>query len=436
MIFLVHSETETGNLAQKLGAPEYSYYFVLKEFRPVLEELGLVVPVNDPENQVDAIWGNALRHGEASVFLTFSPPHKSFVATFCPTVPIFAWEFDTLPRETWGGDERQDWRHVLRRCGRAITHSSFAVDTVKQDMGEDYPVISLPAPVWDRFAVGYDRHPGFAGRNQSRITVRGRVFDSREIDLAIHTPAHRAAHGITGIPGPDEREAMHELTLGGVVYTAVLCPLDGRKNWFDLLCGFCWALRDRGDATLVLKLTARDCQQSIIGMVEDLAKLPPFRCRVIIIDGYLADECYLQLARLSTYTVNTSHGEGQCLPLMEYMSAGKPAVAPRHTAMTDYISVNNAFIVKSHLEPTIWPHDPREAFRTRRHRIDFDSLLQAYRESYVVATGDPARYARMSANAHETLRTHCSRGRLRAGLMQFLCTPNPGVLAEPIRLKA
>ena len=61
-------------------------------------------------------------------------------------------EFSTLPSETWHGEPRHDWRHVLRHSGRAITHSSFTVDVVRAAMGRDYPVLSVPAPVWDRFA--------------------------------------------------------------------------------------------------------------------------------------------------------------------------------------------------------------------------------------------------------------------------------------------
>src|SRR6266436_4296096 len=99
MMFLIHSETESGNIIRNLGASEYSYYFVLKAYRPLLEEMGLVVAVSDPEQEADRIWENARRHGERCIFLTFSPPHGSFVPARCPSVPVFAWEFDTLPTE-------------------------------------------------------------------------------------------------------------------------------------------------------------------------------------------------------------------------------------------------------------------------------------------------------------------------------------------------
>ena len=196
--------------------------------------------------------------------------------------------------------------------------------------------------------------------------------------------------------------------------------MDGRKNWFDMLCGFCLALRDQADATLVFKLTHRDCDDAVLAMLGDLAKLQPFRCRVVLIDGYLPDDAYMELTALSSYTVNTSHGEGQCLPLMEYMSAGKPAIAPAHTAMADYITPANAFVLGSTHEPGTWPHDPRRAFRTRRYRINFETLLAAYQESYEVAKRQPARYRQMAAAAHYGLKEHCSRSKIRAGLQEFL----------------
>ncbi|MBF3199711.1 glycosyltransferase family 1 protein, partial [Pseudomonas aeruginosa] len=152
MLIIIHSETNKTTIRQNLGRPEYSYYFVLKEFRPLLEEIGQVVEVSDPDELVDRLYHDCRKRGEPCVFLSFSPPHRTPIHHACPTIPVFAWEFSTLPSETWHGEPRHDWRHVLRHSGRAITHSSFTVDVVRAAMGRDYPVLSVPAPVWDRFA--------------------------------------------------------------------------------------------------------------------------------------------------------------------------------------------------------------------------------------------------------------------------------------------
>ena len=424
MIFLIYSETAIGTVDANLGLSEYSYYFVLKMFRPLLEEMGVVIAVQDPENEVDRVWRNAKAHGEDCVFLSFSPPHRTFVPKECPSFPVFAWEFDTIPIEAWDGELRHDWRVGLRDSGRAITHSQFAVRAVRQAMGEAYDIISLPAPVFDDYAPLYSaqnvpRRVDWPGTSKT-FAVRGRVYDTRAIDLGQYTPLACPKNVVATLPEAGRRDEEQKLTLDGVVYTSIFCPLDGRKNWIDMVSGFCWALRQHADATLVLKLTHRDCGDAIGEILKQLAKLMPFRCRVVIIDGYLSDESYMALARASHFGLNTSYGEGQCLPLMEYMSAGKPAVAPFHTSMLDYLTPQNAFLVNSTLEPTAWPHDTRQRFKAFRHRIDFESLVAAFKESFAVAKTDPGRYARMAAAAHEAMRPHCSHATIRARLAAFL----------------
>ena len=42
MLIIVYSETNDETLKENLGKPEYSYYFVLNEFLPVLRQLGTV----------------------------------------------------------------------------------------------------------------------------------------------------------------------------------------------------------------------------------------------------------------------------------------------------------------------------------------------------------------------------------------------------------
>jgi glycosyltransferase involved in cell wall biosynthesis len=411
MIIIIYSETYAGVVEGRLGESEYSYYFVLKEYRPVLERLGIVVAVADPENEVDAIYRNAAAHGESCIFLSFTPPHQTLLDLECPTVPVFAWEFDTLPTDIWNGDVRNDWRTVLGRLGRAITHSEFTVDTVKAAMGEAFPIASIPAPVWDRFHALRRRYPPRPVCHAVDLSIIGTVVD---------TAAPGFDPELRRLPDPARPDAPAQLRLQGVIYGSVFNPRDGRKNWFEMLCAFCLALREASDATLVFKLTHHDPVLAFEHMLEMIYRLSPFRCRVVLILGYLGDADYEKLVGGASYVVNASAGEGQCLPLMEFMSAGKPAIAPWNTALLDYLNADNSFPVESSLEPWCWPHDPRQAFRTRRHRIDFGSLMQGFRDSYDVAKNDAPRYARMSERANRDLKSHCSRGLIERRLREFL----------------
>jgi glycosyltransferase involved in cell wall biosynthesis len=218
---------------------------------------------------------------------------------------------------------------------------------------------------------------------------------------------------------------VEDVSIEGVIYTTVFNPFDGRKNWLDLICAFCIALREAEDATLIVKLTHNSTQDACRGMLDTLYRLTPFKCRVVIVRGYISDADYESLVLATTYIVNTSTGEGQCLPLMEFMSCGKPAIAPRHTSMLDYVDNENTFVVKSSLELSAWPHDWRQGYRTLRHRLDIGCLIEQYAESYRVAKTDHARYTAMSNHAVETMRAHCSKASAFEKLTKFLAETQP-----------
>lgn len=469
MLFLIYSATDSSSIESSLGLPEYSYYFVLKEFRPLLEKLGRVQVVKSPETEVDAIYDSCVANGEGCVFLSFSPPNKTLTTLRCPTIPVFAWEFDTLPNEVWDDNPNNDWTHVLAKLGRAITHSRHTVETIHKAMGDQFPVISLPSPIWDRFERLRLKYPPTLNRGPVTLNVRGSVLDSAKLSLGepprpdAELPVFRKSlryrlgatkrHAIEWyrdavrdlLPGrlanflshtlrkanwkrqqraqartSTQAPQTHSVTLDGIIYTTVLNPCDGRKNWNDMVTAFCEAFADVPNATLVFKFTYLNSDWAFSLLGDALRRSPPFKCRVIGIHGYLEDDSYEQLIAASTYTVNSSVGEGQCLPLMEFMACGKPAIAPQHTAMIDYIDEQVAFIVRSSEEPSCWPHDPRIIFRAHKHRIDWSSLRDAFKASYKVATERPERYLEMANNSISRMFLHASHTSAVQNLGTFL----------------
>ena len=67
MKFLVYSEVNADTIAANLGQSEYSYYFVLKEFLPVLRQLGDVQVVKDPLREVDALYADRAAWAERAL---------------------------------------------------------------------------------------------------------------------------------------------------------------------------------------------------------------------------------------------------------------------------------------------------------------------------------------------------------------------------------
>ena len=181
-------------------------------------------------------------------------------------------------------------------------------------------------------------------------------------------------------------------------------PSDGRKNWDDIVTAFCWAFRDRSDATLILKMTHHDLEFYRIPLLTLLSRLSPFKCRVLTLHGFLDDEKYRDLIRICDFYVNASTGEGLCLPLMEFLSAGKPALAPRHTAMLDYLDEDVGQIVHTSEEPACWSHDPTGQLGTRRHRLNWESLMLGYRACHEMARTNPDGYQRRSMAAWQRMR--------------------------------
>ena len=72
-----------------------------------------------------------------------------------------------------------------------------------------------------------------------------------------------------------------------MVYTTVLNPADSRKNWVELITAFCWAFKERENATLIVKMTHHDLEYYRIVLITLLSRLAPFSCRVIVLHGFL-----------------------------------------------------------------------------------------------------------------------------------------------------
>ena len=507
MIYLLYSETNASTLRMNLGAAEYSYFFVLEYFRLMLEQYReRYVLIGDPEQEADVHYDAAVLSGEQCVLLSFAPPHRTFLNLRCPTIPVFAWEFDTLPNEVWDNDARNDWRSVLTELGHAITHSQYSADAIKRAMGEHFPVLAIPAPVFDRCNGEQDERP-------RELIASGPALDSqseREIQSAapIATTAHATTDQVTKksirqrlrltlayfaqwyrdvirdlLPAPVQRLGSHvargvfaslkavtsggrsdretsarrhgmmgegtvsptegerpdpasddskafRLPTDGVIYTSVFNPFDGRKNWEDILKAFCCSLSDQEDAVLILKFTNARSTAAMDIVRDTLRRLPPFRCRVLVLGGLLDESEYRTLIAASTYVVNSSLSEGQCLPLMEFLSYGKPAIAPRNTAMTDYFDERIGFVVNSSKELCCWPHDPRNVFRAHRYRTDWQSLVDAFSASYRLKRGNPQRYDEMARAAITRMQDYCSQSVVWERFQSFVRVRSP---AQPCR---
>lgn len=407
--FLLYANQNEKTIGAELGKSEYSYYFVLKSYIPILEQLGDVHIIDKPQLQISKKVAELGR--DSCVFLSFTPPHQCYVPADCYSVCVFAWEYSTLPNETFVEGDANDWITVLSKLNGALTHSRYIRQQVRNEMPEGYVCESIPAPIWDAYAPFKKTFQYDQLADVRTLSSPGAILDVRycKDSASIQSRTLRAPHN---------EPVKVEVT--GVVYTTITNINDERKNWIDTLTAFCSAFKHRNDAVLVVKSTYYNfdfCENLI---KQELAQLIPFDCRIVLIHGYLNDEAYSSLIDATQFTVNSAHGEGQCLPLMEFMSAGKPAVAPSHTAMNDYIDAKNSFVVGSSPEWSFWPHDSRLYFRTFRERINWESMRTAFNDSYLTAKKNAPKYNIMALQAQLSLQQYCSRKENTGRLKEFL----------------
>lgn len=476
MIIIVNSKVNRASIQGSLGKPEYSYYFLLKQFMPALEQVAQVISV-ESNDEVDPLYLQLSKTGEGIVFLSVSPPQQTPVNLQCPTVCLFAWEFHDAPDQPWGNEPRNDWRYTLQRLSGAIACSQESAQAIRNLMGEAYPVIAVPAPVWAHFGNLLPADGWRPCSGSRSFEFSGYVIDSAELGLSadglvqhlprppryMHTskPAVREPGALrlslnllrawlaallrSWIPRtqpqrqgkqPPPNQAGKQpvencrFELSGTVFCSMLSPSDGRKNWVDIVTAFCWAFRDNPNATLLLKMTHHDLEFYRIPLLTLLSRLAPFQCRVLTLHGFLDDQQYRELISITDFYVNASTGEGLCLPLMEFLSSGKPALAPRHTAMLDYLDDEIARVVLTSEELACWSHDPAGTLRTRRHRLDWESLMQGFRDCYQLTQDDPNGYQRMSVSAWQRMRDFADTSIVATQLQHFL---TPLLATQPSR---
>ena len=567
MKIITYSQTTAATLKDDIGKADYSYYFIYKKYLPLLHQIGEVIEIRNPSTEVDAIYASS--GNVPCVFLSFTPPHGTATELKCPTVCVFAWEFDTIPNEVIDEIIESNWAHMLEKIGHALTISNFGAKAALRDVPQlNIGVVPSPIktsmdkvladvsadrfqfcidgsvydsdcysaeegvfitkdahPAWDQEKTSFefsDKNPNTAamlagffpveswgawcasetprvllpfsidegvvvelvlvgyghnidkaigvnlGTQRLELTIEAGlqkyqlvfaeckhatkiVFDS--IDLTIPPGTHEtrmiglgvkhitisqmpktrfktALHRIKKLPQKfsiDRKPEPIELELEGVIYTSIFNPSDGRKNWQDMLTAFCWAFKDEPNATLLLKMTSWQAS-NFLGLLGHLiAALQPFRCRVVIVHGFLDDLQFAQMQKGTHFIVNTSYCEGQCLPLMEFMAEGIPAVAPTHTAMSDYIEDANAFSFDTHLKTTIWPNDSRIAIRALHYQPNWESLVDAFQRSYEVFIEQPEAYQEMRRasirSVYESASPEVLAPRLKSFLKEVAETP-------------
>jgi len=428
---------------RRLGSAGYSYDFVAQLFAPLFQRLAKLVKVDNPETELSGAVQDALRDHLDPVHVTFRAFQDAVLSPEARNIVVPAWEFPDIPNSGFDGNPQNDWVATANRCAMVLVGGRFTADALRA-AGVKTPIhqVAVPTPEAYFDLPGWQpeqRHtlncsayvlpqagaaPSSEGRTKSDSTISlanrfkaaVRAWGLRAYRRAIkpHLPG-RLGLALTAALKAGLRtwrgmslsyQRIQRPELYGVVYTSIFNPDDGRKNWHDMLTGFLHAMRDREDATLVLKLITGN-SQSVDRVLAFYRRLDiSHRCRVVIIPDFLSEADMLSLARASAYYLTTTRAEGNCLPLMNYLAAGRPGVSPAHTAIADYFDGEIGYVVQSHPEPCAWPQDSRLRCRSTWHRLVWPSLVDQIRASYETAKNDLVGYRRLAESASRRMRAH------------------------------
>ena len=430
----------TGSTEGKnLGAAGYSHDFVAKLFAQLLSRWGKVIPVPEPKKNLETIAREVREQGLDPVHLSVLPFQDVHLSETIPNVVMPAWEFPEVPDHGFDGNPQNDWPATADRCDLVLVSGPFTEQALRRGKAK-VPIRFVQVPTPDP----YFSVPQWDSCQKIRIDCPAYVFPQQRVPASSVSLLRRCREGVTslfrnchvrnwklptwgraGRSSSGERMTLpyassSTIDLSGIVYTSVFNPHDGRKNWKDLLTGFLLALGDREDATLVLKLVTKnaDAVKEVIRYYQD--RDVPHRCQVVVICDFLTEQQMVQLAEATTYYLQTTKAEGNCLPLMNYLAAGRPGISPNHSAMSDYFDHSVGFVIESHPEPSAWPHDSRLRIRSTWARLVWPSIVAQIQQGYHLAKDHPEQYASLASRCRTKMDSWASNeavwGRLRKAL--------------------
>ncbi|WP_447744070.1 glycosyltransferase [Pseudomonas nicosulfuronedens] len=493
MTILVRNRAKDPGYSVVSNGPGPGLAALYQSLLPVLHTLGDVEEV-DADTDLPSLCRTLREHGNEPLHCVFGLPAEEDISDCCPVVIAMAWPFEVLPTdsaERWqhlllrcagaitfcqqSADairqlmgERypvlvspaQPWERfaglapadgalpslaprVIQFTGQLLDSPSIglSVEGLARQEPAPEPAVVVIEEVTLQVQTEAEPLTWRQRLNVTRALMRGWWREVTAADHPAQAPGALSAEPEC-LPELAETSSVapsgmlpaepQRITLHGVVYTSILRAEDETRNWTEMLTAFCRTFRNQPDATLVVKFSHENLSSGRIGMLTNLSRLSPFKCRVVVINGHL-DECeYTRLIAASHYLVHPALSESSAITVQEFMSAGRPILAPRHSALNDWLEADHPLILRCGRQPAHWAGDPDKRLRYFDYRLNWQSMCSVFRSSFDLAVREPCTYQALSAQARAGLEKSARLEQLKAQWGAFFTEMGGGTLSQQV----
>jgi glycosyltransferase involved in cell wall biosynthesis len=192
------------------------------------------------------------------------------------------------------------------------------------------------------------------------------------------------------------------------IYLTILNPEDFRKNLDAMLRAVYYFSRSCTDVLLIVKVLTSSSRFHLLDVLSDIIprKLDSGTAlktdNIVFFNEFLSEQEMSHLYSIADYYLCASFCEGQNLPLLEAMAHGVVPVTTANTAMADYITTENAIVIRDRPVPNDCVHlagtIARRPFSINRSRIE--DVHHALKRTLSIT---PSRYTTMSAKAKQVV---------------------------------
>lgn len=230
MIFILYSPIDQPAAAGRVGSLDCSNYSIMKAYRAALQALGTVEIVSEVD-QAEEICQTAVGREERCVFLAFCATKPARLSLPCPTICVFAWGFDYLPVPSpVGGQSGEDWRSAFAEYDAILCLSKYTVQAARRAMGEDHPLVVIPAPALSVHAndvSNTERNPRIT---DASIELQGNIIDSALYEISSDAILLAEPERCLAIAPWDEKPVSMNFRLGGAE-SGLLVGFYGPEIW-------------------------------------------------------------------------------------------------------------------------------------------------------------------------------------------------------------